>query len=824
MKADINREVEAFASRILRSYFCDADVEFLISSFAPDIIWMGAGEKQIAEGAENVAAYFRAGREQLAPCKMTDERYVSMKLGEDCYLCEGDSWLKPLTETGMYFHTHQRVTFVFKRIDGEWKAVHIHNSVDYADIQNDELFPASAAQEAFEEMQKLVEEEQLIENQCLRAATCTAYPLIISINLTQNTYNCFIDSQAHILSSSQGSFDELVDESVPNVYPTYRDDFYDHFSRSRLLERFASGEREIYMELQEKGIDGEYHWLGVHVICVNNPVSEDVIAIELVKMLDGQRAEQARQEQLLRDALAAAKAANNAKSDFLSRMSHDIRTPMNAIIGMSTIGQLKAENPAQVKDCFRKIDTSSKYLLSLINDILDMSRIENGKMEVVQEKFDFVEFFREIVSIIYPQTEQLNISFELRHSEPLDQYYIGDPLRLKQILMNLLSNALKFTPGGGAVEMFVEEIRRANGFAYLLFRVSDNGIGISEEFKKKLFQPFEQEIAEGARNNVGSGLGLAIVYNLVQFMGGSIDVNSRKGQGTVFSTVLPFGITEDDKAAEEKRKADELLRGTKVLIVDDDEIVGEQATIILREAGAETVWVDSGERAIQEISLSIERGRHYNIALVDWRMPGMDGIETTRRIRKLVGENTMIIIISAYDWSSIEQEAIEAGADCFISKPLFKNNIYRSLTHFKPDERESPVFGTAELIRGKRVLLVEDNELNMDIAKSLLEINGLVIDTAENGQEAVNCFSKMPEGCYYAVLMDIRMPVMDGLEAARTIRELKRKDAASVPILAMTANAFNEDRAEAARAGMDGYIVKPLDIQEVMEELLKYQK
>lgn len=534
------------------------------------------------------------------------------------------------------------------------------------------------------------EKEQLIENRSLRAAICTVYPLILNINLTKNTFDCFIEEGWPYVGKRRGSYDELVGESAERMYPAYRKDFEETFERQKVMRRYLDGEREIYQELQIIGIDGEYHWISIQLIYVENPVNRDMLAIELVKVLDSQRTEQARQEMMLRDALAVAQQANHAKSDFLSRMSHDIRTPMNAIIGMSALGQMKLDDPLRVQDCFGKIDASCRYLLSLINDILDMSKIETGKMDIVRTRFDFKELIGEIYAIIYPQVQEKKQSFEMCHEETMARYYVGDALRLKQILMNLLSNALKFTLEGGRIWMEIREQRRANGFILIEITVKDTGIGMSEKFQERLFQPFEQETTERARNNVGSGLGLSIVNNLVQLMGGTIHVESKQGKGSCFTVVLPF------------------------------EVDGE----------------DEGE--------------------VEWGKPE------------------------------------KPGSANVLPKPDFK---------------------------GQRVLMAEDNALNAEIAKALLEQWGLRVDCTGDGRETLERFKTSEEGYYGAVLMDVRMPLMDGLEATRAIRSLKRRDAADVPILAMTANAFEEDRAVAMEAGMTGYLVKPLDMGAMLREL-----
>lgn len=957
-------EIEALASKILRTYFCDSKAEFMISTFSEDIIWLGAGEMQKAEGRAAVSAYFEMGKETMIACNMTEEEYHSMELGGGCYLCEGISRLQSKPESEAYLSLQQRITLIFREKGDGLETVHIHNSVPFTEIKDGELFPVEASREQFKKLKEALhqknvefdrqsqfleqlyntvpcgilqfstddshevlsvnpmawkfygyeseqeyrahvksplqsvftedydwiisvidglrmngaaasyrrrckqkngdeawinvvmgrimsssgqeviqavftditdqmhmeiarEQEQLLENSSLRAAICTAYPLILSVNLTQNTYHCFVDEQQSYVFAQEGILSEFIESCVPDVYPSYQEDYAATFNREALLHRFAEGNREIYMELRQKGVDDQYHWVSIHVIYVENPFNEDVLAISLIKVLDAQRAEQARQEQLLRDALISAKAANRAKSDFLSRMSHDIRTPMNAIIGMSTIGQLKIGDTKSVSDCFRKIDTSSQYLLSLINDILDMSKIETKKMEIAREYFDFKEFLDGLNQIIYPQTQEKKITYEMRHQEPVECNYIGDPLRLKQILINLLSNALKFTPTGGSIFVDIKETRRTNGYAYLQFVVKDSGVGMSKEFMAKLFQPFEQEDPGNARNNVGSGLGLSIVYNLVQLMGGSVVVESEKHRGSTFSVTVPLCLVSDDKEKEWQRKRQELLKGFHVLVVDDDSSVGKQTAVILNDIGAHTVWVDSGFKAICEVEERLNHKTMFDIAMIDWKMPGIDGVETARRIRRLVGPDTMIIMITAYDWSEIEEEAREAGIDYFIAKPLFRSAVYDAFSRLEKKEAENPDVGktgakekkNAVDLAGTRVLLVEDNELNLEIAKTLLEMSGILVDVAGNGEEAVNAYLAQEPDTYLAILMDIRMPVMNGLEASKKIRSSGQKDAKTIPILAMTANAFDKDKQDAFDAGMTGYFIKPLDVSLVIREL-----
>jgi signal transduction histidine kinase/CheY-like chemotaxis protein len=642
----------------------------------------------------------------------------------------------------------------------------------------------------------------------------------MSVNLTKNTYNCFIEDQNTYTNKRRGCFSELVNDSAALISPSYRDDFLSTFDRGNILECFSKGEREIYMELQQTGVDGAAHWISMHLVYVENPFGDDVMAINLIKVLDRQRTEKARQEQLLRDALASPNAANSAKSDFLSRMSHDIRTPMNAIIGMSTIGQLKIHDSSIVRDCLQNIDASSRYLLSLINDILDMSKIESGKMNVSRERFDFAELIGEITTMLFPQAMDLGLAFEVTPHEPLEQYYTGDPLHLKQILMNLLSNALKFTPPGGRVRVDIMEAKRRRGMAHIQFKVSDTGIGMSEHFHgEDISNRFEQETSETARDNIGSGLGLSIVYNLVQLMGGSINVESKKGSGTTFTFTLPLSLDSSEKERESKQKIYKALDGMEILVADDDPLVGEQAAAIFSGTGANMLWVDSGFRAVEEVKISLEKNRPYDATIIDWKMPEMDGIETCRRIRALTGPDTTIIIISAYDYSGVEAEARAAGVDRFITKPLFKSTVEKILTGISVPTSNNLSPLKSKSLKGKRVLIAEDNDLNMEIAKSLLEMHGLTVETVENGALALEAFSASPHGYFSSILMDIRMPVMDGLAATRAIRALDRPDAAAIPILAMSANAFEEDKQAAAQAGITGYIVKPIDIHLLIREL-----
>ena len=525
-----------------------------------------------------------------------------------------------------------------------------------------------------------------------------------------------------------------------------------------------------------------------------------------------------RNRQIIKDALTAAEQASRAKSDFLSRMSHEIRTPMNAVIGMTTIAAASLDNRDKLTDCLGKIGLSSRYLLSLINDILDMSRIESGKVSIINEEFDFRSFVEGISSLIYPQAKNKNIVFDLNIEGVVDERYRGDPLRLNQVLINILSNALKFTPEWRSVHLSIRETRRVRDRAYLQFIVRDTGIGMETGLLERIFEPFEQGGASISHSYGGSGLGLAISSNLISLMNGHISVSSTPGVGSEFVVELPLLTVPDNTP-----KQDVSLEDIRVLVVDDDLVTCEHTTLILNRIGVDAEYVTSGKAAVTRVKSALQRHTCYNIALVDWKMPDMDGVETARSIRRIVGPDTLVIIMSAYDWTEIEARAREAGVDFFISKPIFQSvvqDVLLKATRRRQSADTLPV--QKEDFAGRRILLVEDNEINMEIARTLLEFRNASVDGACNGQQAVEMFRSSPQNHYDAVLMDVRMPVMDGIAATQAIRGLNRADAATVPILAMTANAFAEDIERSRKAGMNEHLAKPIEPETLYARLASY--
>ena len=527
------------------------------------------------------------------------------------------------------------------------------------------------------------------------------------------------------------------------------------------------------------------------------------------------------QQQLreLEKAEKAATSANKAKSEFLSSMSHDIRTPMNGIVGMTAIAIANVHDMARVQDCLKKISLSSRHLLGLINDVLDMSKIESGKLSLNIDILSLRDVMENIVNIVQPQIKEKRQHFDIFIQDIESEEVCCDGVRLNQILVNLLSNAIKFTPEEGTINvyLFQEESPKGSDYVRCHFRVRDNGIGMSPEFQKKIFETFSREDTK-VQKIEGTGLGMAITKFIVSMMGGTIEVESEQGKGSEFHVIIDF-----ERAT--IQEVDMVLPSWRLLVVDNNEDLCRSATSALKEIGVQAEWVLDGEKALRKIEENHKRNTDYEIVLLDWKMPGMSGLETTRGIRKIVGDELPILIISAYDWSEIEDEARAAGVQGFISKPLFKSNLYLGLSRYvegAPDEDEQVNALEEERdFGGLRILLAEDNDLNWEIAEDILTDVGFEVEWAENGKICVEKFEQSAPGYYDAVLMDIRMPVMNGYDAAKAIRALNRADA-RLPIIAMTADAFSEDIQRCLECGMNEHVAKPIDIEKLMKLLKRY--
>lgn len=525
-------------------------------------------------------------------------------------------------------------------------------------------------------------------------------------------------------------------------------------------------------------------------------------------------------ERNLKDALLNAQNANTAKSEFLSRMSHEIRTPMNAIIGMATIAAAHINDPARVENCLTKIGFSSRHLMSLINDVLDVSKIEEGKLSIAHEKFELNELIDSISKIIYPQATEKGLSFRIPLQGITENELYGDSLRVRQILLNLLSNSLKFTPAGGKITLEVRQVKKSEDRVRFRFTLTDTGIGMSEEFMSRIYKPFEQADENISKTYGGTGLGLSITNNLVTLMGGSINVNSKLGEGTRFDIELSFDTPLEIDKKQAKTVGFEKI---KALIADDDIDTCEHTSLLLEKMGIHAQWVLTGTETVAKVAEAHDNGVDYDVCFIDLKMPDIDGIETTRQIRKIVGPDTLIIIITAYEWENIEAQAREAGANLFLSKPIFASSLYdilNSITHFTPVEGGNATQTIPADLDGVHVLLAEDNDLNREIAVELLSMMGVSTDCVENGQEAVDTFINSQPNTYDAILMDIQMPIMNGHEASKAIRSSEHPDALTIPILAMTANAFQDDIAAALAAGMNAHIAKPISVNILHDVLI----
>ena len=545
---------------------------------------------------------------------------------------------------------------------------------------------------------------------------------------------------------------------------------------------------------------GERRWF--HSVAMGSELNGDKKYI----LVMSDRTADKKMNQALSEAVHAAENANQAKSTFLSNMSHDIRTPMNAIIGFTTLAVSNIDNKKMVRDYLGKILSSSNHLLSLINDILDMSRIESGKIHLEE-------------TIISGQIHAKQLELYMDAMDVTNEDVYCDKTRLNQILLNLLSNAIKFTPAGGTISVRLKQYPRTQQERQLYeIRVKDNGIGMSEEFVQKLFSPFERERSSTVSRTQGTGLGMAITKNIVDMMGGNIGIQTEQGKGTEFIVRLPLRIQSKHHRVE-KIPA---LEGLKALVIDDDFNTCDSVTKMLAKVGMRSEWTLSGKEAVLRARQSIELGDAFHAYIIDWRLPDMNGIEVTRQIRSL-GDDTPIIILTAYDWSEIEAEARAAGVNAFCAKPIFMSDIRDTLMtaigqkQARTDDNILPAVSSD--FRGRSILLVEDNELNSEIAMAILNEYGFQVHTAENGAEAVEKIRNSAPGDYELILMDIQMPVMNGYEAAKQIRALDDPALAEITILAMTANAFDEDRKKALECGMDGFLSKPIVIEELIHTL-----
>ena len=520
--------------------------------------------------------------------------------------------------------------------------------------------------------------------------------------------------------------------------------------------------------------------------------------------------------QTLNDALATAEQANRAKTAFLSSMSHEIRTPMNAIIGLDNIALNNPDLSPKTRESLEKISASAHHLLSIINDILDMSRIESGRMMIRHEEFCFTQTLEQVNTMIGGQCRDKGLDYECRIIGKVNDYYIGDDMKLRQVLINILGNAVKFTPVGGKVRFLVQNVARFEGNTTLRFIISDTGIGMSKEYLPKIFDAFSQEDSSSTNKYGSTGLGMSITKSLVKLMNGNIEVESEKGKGTTFTVTVT--LADSSRKAEEKETEHLQPQDMRVLVIDDDPVACEHAKVVMGQVGINCETALSGREGVEMVRVRRARREPYNLILVDWKMPEMDGVETTRQIRSIIGEDATIIILTSYNWYDIADEAARAGVDTFVPKPLFAATVLDEFRNALQKKRAVMQNQKADL-RGRRVLLAEDVAVNAEIMVMVLQMREIEADVAENGKIAVDKFAGHEPGYYDAILMDMRMPEMDGLEATHVIRGMDREDAKTIPIIALTANAFDEDVQRSLQAGLNAHLSKPVEADALFSTL-----
>ena len=658
-------------------------------------------------------------------------------------------------------------------------------------------------------LQSRADKDALQENQKrmgIITALSTAYESIMLVDLEKNTVEPLKDvpGEEQYNRTRPVQREEQVRRTEAMIAEQYRAEYLEFIDMTTVPARLKNHSSLAFTARTVNDM-----WATTLLIPQRTDEDGSVTAV-LVATRDATAEKQTeqKQEDALRSALAAAEHANKAKTVFLNSMSHDIRTPMNAILGFTALATTHLNNPELVKEYLQKISVSGQHLLSLINDVLDMSRIESGTIKLDNAPVHLPDVLHDLRTIILGNISAKQLDLYVDTQDIKHEDIITDKLRLNQILLNIVGNAVKFTPAGGTINIRVtEKPCPRSGYATYVICVKDNGIGMSPEFQQHVFDSFAREQTATRSGIQGTGLGMAITKNIVDMMGGSITVKSEQGKGSEFTVTLHCKISE---TATKSQPIPE-LRGARALVVDDDAQTCMSVSKMLREIEMAADWTTSGKEAILRAEEAHEQGRDFKVYIIDWLMPDMNGIETVRRIRKVIEPGTPIIILTAYDWADIEQEAREAGVTAFVAKPLFMSELRAVLTHTQtePQPMQMPKHtGYA----GKKVLLVEDNELNREIATAILEQAGLQVDSVEDGTDAVARMNTAAEDQYDLILMDIQMPQMDGYTATRKIRAIDNPRKANIPIVAMTANAFDEDRKKAFAAGMNAHVAKPIDM------------
>ncbi|MBQ6966554.1 MAG: response regulator [Lachnospiraceae bacterium] len=675
------------------------------------------------------------------------------------------------------------------------------------------------------EKYKQMESDKALHSAVIEALSRVYNSVWLIDDIESETFKLFrVDEEQSPIADAALKFNKYTDafeyyrDNV--VAPEDRDRFFRETSIESIVKNTAG--KTVYSVSYKISMNGYEKFYTMEFGRIELPYGKTGIVVGF-KDVDDEVRKELNIHQALRQAIEAANASNKAKSDFLSSMSHDIRTPMNGIIGMTAIAQSHIDDREKVADCLEKISRSSDHLLSLINEVLDMNKIESGKVELREENFNLSELIDNMITMTRPQVQQHEHSFYVNIINVEHELVTGDKGRIQQVFMNILSNAIKYTPNGGRISLSIKERHtKAKGIGHYEFVFEDNGYGMTEEFQKHLFEPFTRANDKTTSAIQGTGLGMAITRNIVRMMGGDIAVKSKLGEGSRFTVNIYLKLQRDTEADYSS------FKGLNVLVADNDPVSCESVCEILNDLGMNSEFVLSGQAAIDRIELRKDQGREFTAIIIDWKMPDMNGIDTTKAIRKLLGNDIPIIIFSAYDWTDIEQEAREAGATSFLGKPLFRTKLISLFDNIvnKVDNNSSanqPLKKLEEMnLKGKRALLVEDHRINAEIARHIFQMAGLDTDWLENGEEAVNKISSVEDDYYSIIFMDIQMPKMNGYQATELIRNMDRKYTKEVPIIAMTANAFADDVVLSKKSGMNEHIAKPIDFEELARILQNY--
>ena len=733
-----------------------------------------------------------------------------------------DGEIRHVTDYGHYTETEEYGGIYYVFISDDTEIAEIKAAETEARVKQQELERRiELQQQLFEQERQTNEQSQMI------TAMASDYRCVYYVVLDTDEGTCYRTDhpfEDSLLVGEHFSFHKVFTAYADKyVAEDYRAGFKEFIDVDNIRRRL---DRELIIAYRYMIIrDGKESYEMLRMAGVRHPQDRDDHIVHTIGVgftdIDQEMRDALAKNQALSDALAVAEEANKAKTAFLSNMSHEIRTPMNAIIGLNNIALSDPEISGKTREYLEKIGTSAKHLMNIINDILDMSRIESGRMVIKNEEFSFSKTLEQVNTIISGQCREKGLKYECRINGKIDDFYIGDDMKLRQVLINILGNAVKFTPEGGSVLFTVEAIAKYDGNTTIRFVVTDTGIGMSKEYMPKLFDTFSQENSSSTNKYGSTGLGMPITKSIVELMNGNIEVESEKGKGTTFTVTVT--LADSERTLAEDTLSELHPQEMCVLVIDDDPVACEYAQYVLGQVGVNCELAESGSEALEMVKMRHARREDYNLILVDWKMPDMDGIETTRQIRSVVGDDAAIIILTSYSWEDVVDEAKDAGVDSFVSKPLFAGTVMDEFRVAFKRKNESLLDSRADL-KGRRVLLAEDMMVNAEIIMMILSMRDIETEHAENGLEAVKMFENSEEGYYDAILMDMRMPEMDGLEATRAIRGMDRNDARQIPIIALTANAFDEDVQRSLQAGINAHLSKPVEpenLYETLESLIK---